>query len=548
MSTEIIEAIPHRPEADTFDFQRSLEAIKQAVLCHKALILGTTVATVFLVIVYIMAFPASYQVQVILIADSAEDSRRDDFYNHWNVFRTNSLPDEGEMMTSTLLIGKVVDELELGFDDVYHTFMTHVGYIWVESLVGRAYRSVKHWIFPPSTLYAMTPEELERGKTVLSFKDGIMLQPVPDTNMGALIARGPSPRIADTLNVMVDMYLDERQDRMMEEADRAYNSLKTEVDKSLVMLTAKEMELEKHFSANNMLLAFEKDKLEVTTWLELKASITEIEARKAYMEATLAEINRQLSFEDKNVVASRVMIKNSARVTLRSQIIQLKIAMEQTKLRYSSESPEVTEIQSQITALTKLWEEEEEIEESQATQLISDTYQTLQGQKSNYLSELKGLEANLAVKNAADKRLEATLKELPAKINKTHALQREQSNLEIKYNGLSNKLTTAAISRATVASAPPAIQVVAYADYPEKAYWPKTKLLLLGALVVGALLGLLSAIALDFIYGRVSRYRLSDSSAKYEIYAIVRRDTEFLANHYDLASPDSPPVMRLEQL
>ncbi|MFT5134314.1 MAG: hypothetical protein ACI9SC_002789, partial [Gammaproteobacteria bacterium] len=140
MSTEIIEAIPHRPEADSFDFQRSLEAIKQAVLCHKALILGTTVATVFLVLVYIMAFPASYQVQVILIADSAEDSRRDDFYNHWNVFRTNSLPDEGEMMTSTLLIGKVVDDLELGFDDVYHTFMTHVGYIWVESLVGRAYR------------------------------------------------------------------------------------------------------------------------------------------------------------------------------------------------------------------------------------------------------------------------------------------------------------------------------------------------------------------------------------------------------------------------
>jgi uncharacterized protein involved in exopolysaccharide biosynthesis len=314
------------------------------------------------------------------------------------------------------------------------------------------------------------------------------------------------------------------------------------------MLTAKEMELEKHFSANNMLLAFEKDKLEVTTWLELKASITEIEARKAYMEATLAEIDRQLSFEDKNVVASRVTIKNSARVTLRNQIIQLKIAMEQTKLRYSSESPEVTEIQAQITALTGLWEEEEEIEESQATQLISDIYQTLQGQKSNYLSELKGLEANLAVKKAAGKRLEATLKELPAKINKTHALQREQSNLEVKYNGLSNKLTTAAISRATVASAPPAIQVVAYADYPEKAYWPKTKLLLLGALVVGALLGLLSAIALDFIYGRVSRYRLSASSAKYEIYAIVRRDTEFLANHYDLVSPDSPPVMRLEKL
>ena len=126
MSTEIIEAIPHRPEADSFDFQRSLEAIKQAVLCHKALIVGTTVATILLVLIYIVAFPASYQVQVVLLADSTEDARRDDFYNHWNVFRTNSLPDEGEMMTSTELIGEVVDRLELTFDDVYQHPVQHV--------------------------------------------------------------------------------------------------------------------------------------------------------------------------------------------------------------------------------------------------------------------------------------------------------------------------------------------------------------------------------------------------------------------------------------
>jgi hypothetical protein len=121
--------------------------------------------------------------------------------------------------------------------------------------------------------------------------------------------------------------------------------------------------------------------------------------------------------------------------------------------------------------------------------------------------------------------------------------------METKYTGLSNKLTTAAISRATVLSAPPAIQVVAYADYPEKPYWPKTKLLLIAALVVGALVGIFAAIALDFIYGRVSRYRLSASAARYEVYAIVRRDTEFLASHYSLISPDSDTsVKRLEKL
>ena len=66
---------------------------------------------------------------------------------------------------------------------------------------------------------------------------------------------------------------------------------------------------------------------------------------------------------------------------------------------------------------------------------------------------------------------------------------------------------------------------------------------------MGALLGLLAAITLDFVYGRVSRYRLSATSAPYEVYAVLRRDIEYLASHYDLARPESsPPVMRLEKL
>ncbi|MFK8049359.1 MAG: GumC family protein [Halioglobus sp.] len=549
MGTEIIEAIPHRPEADSFDFQKSLEVVKQALFCHKALIAGTMAATVLLVIVYMMAFPANFEARVILIADSTEDAQRGEFYNHWNVFRRNALNDEGEMMVSAPLVGKVVDELELKYEDVYHSFMNHVGYLWVESWIGKAYRKVKYSIFPRPTLYSLSPEELERGKTILSFKDGIILQPFPETNLAALVARGPSPRIADTLNVLVDHYLLGRKERMLEEADTAYAALKQEADKSRAQLLDLELQLEKHHEENNMLLTFEKDKLQVTTWLKLQSSIVELESQKAHLTATLKEIDRQLESEEKNVVGSRVQIKNSARVTLRNQIVQLKIAMEQTKLRYSPGSPEVTEIQAQIDALTELWSAEEEVEQSQAIQSISETYQALQTQKSTLQAELSGIIANLEVKRKADKEMDAALKLLPKKINQTRALDRERSLLEISFNGLSQKLATAAISRATIASAPPAIRVVTYAEYPEKPIWPKTKLLLLGALIVGAIMGVLAAIILDFIYARVSRYRLSATSSQLEVYAIVTRDTKFLASLYDLAGPESePPVKRLQQL
>ncbi len=536
MNTQIVEAIAHNPEADSFDFQKSLEMIKQALFCHKLLIASTIFLTLFIVIVYMMAFPANYEAKVVLIADSSKDMQREEFYRYWNMFRNNSLADEGELMTSNLIIGKVVDSLELGYGDVYHSFTNHLGYLWVESWIGKNYRAIKYWIFPRKVLYSLTPEEFERGKTIKSFKDGIELQPVPDTNIGILIARGPSPRIADIVNTMVNLYLEERKIRMTIEADTAYNALKTEVDKASGRLNAIEKKIEEHYEQNNMLLAFEKDKLQVTRWIELQATIVESEAKLAYIVATLKEIDRQLGMENKDVVTSRVLIKNSARVKLRDQIVQLQISLEQAKLRYNTDAPEVTEIIAQINALTRLWKEEEKIEEAQSTELISETYQALLNRKSTLLSEMKGLRANLKVKKASERATANKLKALPAKSNITHDLERERALLEKRYTGLSDKLTTAAVSKATILSAPPSIRVVDYAEYPEKPYWPKPKFLIIGAIIFGGIMGLLAAIILDFVYGRVSRYRLSSTSSHRAIYAIVARDTEFLARLYGLPS------------
>jgi len=90
------------------------------------------------------------------------------------------------------------------------------------------------------------------------------------------------------------------------------------------------------------------------------------------------------------------------------------------------------------------------------------------------------------------------------------------------------------VSRATVKSAPAPIRVVDRAEYPEKPYWPKTKYLLLGAIIFGAGMGILNALIIDFIFGRVSRYRLSIAKTQHDIYAIVSRDIDFLNRLYGL--------------
>lgn len=535
MNTESAEAIPHRPEADSFDFKKSLELIIQAIVCHKLLIAVTMVLSVSLVIMYVVIFPANFEANVVLIGDPENDFQRDEFYNYWAIFRKHPLPDEGELMTSGVVIGQVVDKLGLRYEDVYHTTLNHIGYLWTQSWIGKGYRAVKYWLFPRRTTYALSPEETERAKTIVSFKDGVFLRVVPETNVGALVVRGPSPRVADIANTMIDLYMEYRRSRMLEEADTAYNALKAEADKAQQELSEFEISLEDHYQQNDMLLAFEKDKVQVGTWLELQASIVESEAQLAYFEETLREIDRQLATEEKEITSSRVYINNSARTTLRNQIVQLQIALEQTRLRFNEDAPEVVEIKRQISELTRLWDAEDELEQSQSTQLISETFQGLQSRRSVLLSDIEGLKANLKVRREADRNLGVRLSTLPGKIKRTNELEREHAALEKRYVGLSEKLMMADVSRATVKSAPSPIRVVDYAEYPEKPYWPKTKYLLLGAVIFGAGLGIFNALIIDFIFGRVSRYRLSIARTKHDIYAIVSRDADFLNRLYGLS-------------
>ena len=544
MSNQLIEAIPHRPEADSFDFQKSLEMLKQALFCHKLLIAGTTALTLFMVIIYMSAFPANYQAQVVFFAESPADGAREEFYRNWNVFRSNALADEGVMMTSSLIVAQVVDDLGLTYDDVYHTFMGHVGHLWVQSSIGKAYRKIKFSLFPQPQQYTLTPEEFERGKTIISFKDGVILQPVPDANVAALIARGPSPRIADTVNYMADVYLAERQKRLVEEAQTAYLALEQEVNKARARLEDVESRLETHYEENSMLLGYEKEKLQMNSWLELQGGIVETEAQLAYIQATLGELNRQLELEDKDVVNSRILVNNSARTTLRNQIVQLQMNLIQTKLRYSQDSPEVAEINRQIEGITKLWDEEESQEVAQSTEMVSAIYSSLESRKSMLLSELEGVQANLAAKKEADARMAETLRSLPHKINETQQLERERSMLSATYTGLSDRLTMAAVSQATIASAPSAMRIVDYAEYPERPYWPNTKLLLATGLILGLIMGILAAIIIDFIYGRISRYHLSGNSSNDTVYAVVSRDSKFLSQLYELLPEPAEDTQR----
>ena len=204
---KIIEAVPHYPEADSFQFRVSLGNLKQAVVARKWVVVFTTILTTALVVAYIWIWPPTYQVEVMVAADSEKDVQRNTFYQGWNVFRQEALADEAALMTSGPVLKEVTRRLDLKYTDVYHPFLSYVTYLWGESWVGKTYRKVKYWFFPKAPgPYDPTPEEIERYKVIADFRDGVKIEQVKDANVGLLIVKASSQRVAEIANTVADVY------------------------------------------------------------------------------------------------------------------------------------------------------------------------------------------------------------------------------------------------------------------------------------------------------------------------------------------------------
>jgi uncharacterized protein involved in exopolysaccharide biosynthesis len=459
---------------------------------------------------------------VTVVAEQAQDSARDEFYGHWAVFRENDIPTEAELMTSKPVLARVVKELELTYDDVYHPFLRYAGYLWSESWVGKRYRRVKEWLFPPAeSPYSPTEEEIEFARTLDDFSTGVGVQAAADANVGDLIVRGPSPRVAEIANKMIDVYLDERVERQMNEARRASEALGVEVAKATAELKEIEDRREEYYDDNSLLLEFEKDKVEISRWLELEASIVEEEASIASMERTIEELKANFAQEPETMVASRVMAENELLKSMRAHRFTLMTSLADALLRYKPDSDEVRELQELIAGVDAMIEQETDQVQQSETTVKSETFESTRQQIQALESTLAGTRAKHAVKQAAANALRERIDSIPEKMRMAHDLGRMQSVLEKKQMLLQEKQMMADVFVTAVRSTPPSIQVVSYATAPAKPVWPNKKLLLAIGGLLGLGMGVGLAVLLETIRGRVSTDRLSQTGASPGLYATI---------------------------
>lgn len=523
------EAVPHVPEADTFDFRTSLQTLRQAVRVHLWFVFATVVLTIGLVGLYIVVWPPVYEAEVIIAADSEKDAQRAAFYQGWNVFRKDGLQEEAALATSPPVLRTVVERLDLRYDDVYHPFMSYVVHLWGESWVGRRYRAVKAWLFPPApSPYTPTAAEIERGKVLKDFKEGVRVTQVGEASIGLLQVKASNQKVAEIANAIIDAYLEQRRERYIREAQQAYESLREEADKVVAELEQLDRELKKFRADNGLILLFEKDKAQIGQWLLLRSQVTDLEAAIADQENALAVVNRQLAGEAEQISSARVFRDIAAQ----ERIVKLEAAVASARQVYQPDAPEVRELEEQIaSAMSGIAAAGPAVTVRNAMR-VGESYEQLRARRNAIESQLAGARASVTIKKAEAERMRALLDAVPEKMQVNHEYERRQRLLEAKYNGLNEKLGMAAVSMATARSAPPAMRVVDRAAVPEKPVWPRTNLLLLGAAALGLLLGVVGALLLELVFARANERRLANPADGYRLLAIVDRDDKFVERIY----------------
>ena len=512
---------PYQPELDSLDWRTPLRRAKNAIERHVVLIAMSVLVALALLVAYEKIFPPIYKAEVVVQGEPVQDVLRNTYYANWNVFRKGDQKSEPELVYSGRVARAVVTDLNLKFNDVHHTFLTHCAYLWTDSWLGKKYRSVKEWFFPPDPKgFNPTPEQIEFARTVEAFKESVSVEAVSGTVVAKVVVKAPSHRAAEFANKVVEVYLRERGKMFKDEAEQAYAALETEVARAAEQIAALDKRKLEFDTKNKVILDFEKDKLVVGNWATLQSSINETVAAMASLEATIKVIDQQLANEPKEIVSARTLQDSKVKGMLQSREFELNSSLQSSRERYRPDSPEVTQIET-LLARTRgeLKVEPDKVEVGQE-RIVNPVYSELRQRRNSAITQLESARASLAEKRLSYAKLEQRLDSIPALVKEVLEQARIRDSHELRYKLLRERAMQADVSRATVDTTTPSVRIIDPAMPPFKPNWPRNIILVPSAIGLGLVVGVVLALLAEVFSPRVNRDRLA-SRPDIPVYAVI---------------------------
>lgn len=437
------------------------------------------------------------------MAEAESDTVRDSFYANWNVFRKDSVRTEIELMMSGSVLKQVIEREKLGYDDVYHPFMSHLSYLWEKSWPGRAYKEVKGWVFGAAEEDDFDPATKDLGRTISDMRAGLQILPIGESMVGRVMLKGPTRRVSEITNTLLKVYNEMRGERHRNEAKLAFDSLTIEVEKARGELASVSARRVAFLDRNALVFDLQKETQEVKTLSDLESSAIATRQKVASVEATLQSVERALKQQSPTIKLQTVTELNSLRENASQRRLELESQMIFTANRYRADSPEIMELRESIRRFDELIAAAPERKERGSTEGLNSTHQQLLLNHNTLSAELAGARASLDSLDSSAARLRRALARVPALQDELRVLDRLYGVSAEKFQALLNKRSLVEVSMATATAASPSLRVVDYAVPPSSKSWPKAKVLYPAALAVGLVLGLLAAQIKRLAGGRV---------------------------------------------
>ena len=306
-----------------------------------------------------------------------------------------------------------------------------------------------------------------------------------------------------------------------EEAMMAYNILTEQVEAAAVVLDTEETALQAFSEKHGISFDYDKERRQVLDWAGQENTLMDVHAQIKRQEARLVEIERQLEHEPKVEILARSLGSNSVKTKLRDRLSAETVALVDIRNRYIPDSTEIQEKVALINELREMIANAEDMVTTGMNETPNPVWDNLRAERSHVMVELADLRVAETEQVKILKQYGDKMKDLPSIRRIGGDLTRRQVAADMEYTFLRTKQRQAYISGISELRGLGSVRVVEQASVPDKPIRPKKKLYILTSLLVGLLLGIGAAMAVDFVDDRIHNKEELEKMMGTEVYAHI---------------------------
>lgn len=442
------------------DYEITLSDIIRILKRRKYWIFGITLLTVCVTLVYLLYFAKPvYEITAVIKLPRGASSQiaLSPQLSFLGVSQSPALTEQMEIMKSRRVLISVVNDLKL------------TEYFSKKS---------KDEVSQESVVSAL----LKNVVNVSSVKDTSLIKltvSLDDREMAYKIARSIIDnyiRVARELNKDENTYLLEFVERQLPTVEREL----TEIENKLL-----------NFQKTKSILPSEELNALIRKFYDLDGKIVEAQLNYQNLQSQLSVLKQNIS-QLKGMIKILEYVPDSAKLQeLRKRLLDLQIRYNTLELQYTENSPEMRQIEQQISVVQQMINEE-------ISRILSSQFETEDPILRGYYLQLVNLQTNLEVTKSYISSLEQVKIQLEKELQKFPDLQREYATLMRDYN-LKQQIYTFLKSRReelrlSTAGMSFNVPIVLDEPYlPERPAKPNRRLILAVAFVLGVFLGVLIA-------------------------------------------------------